>query len=92
MSICFQVGRYVHAQDNLIRIGNLCDNISIYQIKDSCNMVGRNLGNGRIEQIGMHGELKDIRKSFKNYMASVKQEMQLQQKQQRVQFFWDRGR
>lgn len=87
-----QVGRYVHAQDNLIRIGNPCGNISMYQTKDGRNMVGRNLGNGRIEQIGMHGDLKDIRKSFKNHMASVKQEMQLQQKQQRVQLSWDRGR
>ena len=53
----------------------------MYQTKDGRNLVGRNMGNGRIEQIGMHGALKDIRKSFKNHMASVKQEMKLQQQQ-----------
>ena len=40
----------------------------------------------------MHGDLKDIRKKFKNPMASCKQEMQLQQKQQCVKLLWDRGR
>ena len=76
-----QVGRYIHAQENLIKIGNPCGNLSMYQTKDGRNLVGRNMGNGRIEQIGMHGALKDIRKSFKNHMASVKQEMKLQQQQ-----------
>ncbi len=74
-----QVERIMHSQDNLMKLGNSMGNLNIYQTKDGRNFVGRNL-NGRVEQIGAHNSLKEIRKSFKNYIKECKQEMKLQPK------------